>query len=313
MVYAGAAGLVLPPTNGSNKDRIKEALKRLSAGGSTAGSRGIQLAYQMAEKAFIQGGINRVILATDGDFNVGITSHSRLIKLIEQKRKSGIALTVLGFGMYNLNDRTMEQLANKGNGNYFYIDTLNEARKVLVTESASTLQTIAKDVKIQVEFNPRYVKSYRLLGYENRKLRRRDFDDDTIDAGEIGAGHTVTAIYELTLTDRAVPGRSRNSRFNGEIAFFRLRYKKPGGSRSRLIEKPLLKSHILTDEPSDDFLFSSAVAYFAQRLRKSKYNRNVSYNRILKVMKQSRGQDKFSYRKECESLVSMAIQYSRPK
>ncbi len=313
VVYAGAAGLVLPPTNGSNKDRIKDALERLSAGGSTAGSRGIQLAYQMAEKAFIQGGINRVILATDGDFNVGITSHSQLIKLIEQKRKSGIALTVLGFGMYNLNDRTMEQLANKGNGNYFYIDTLNEARKVLVTESASTLQTIAKDVKIQVEFNPRYVKSYRLLGYENRKLRRKDFDDDTIDAGEIGAGHTVTAIYELTLTDRAVPGRSRNRRFNGEIAFFRLRYKKPDGSRSRLIEKSLLKSHILTDQPSDDFLFSSAVAYFAQRLRKSKYNQNVSYNRILKVMKQSRGQDKFSYRKECESLVSKAIQYSRPR
>ncbi len=322
VVYAGAAGLILPPTSGNDKSKIQSALMRLNAGGSTAGSKGIQLAYEMAEKAFVKGGINRVILATDGDFNVGITNHSQLIKLIEQKRKSGIALTVLGFGMGNLNDHTMEQLANKGNGNYFYVDNLNEARKVLVTELGSTLQIIAKDVKIQVEFNPKYVANYRLMGYENRKLRREDFDDDTIDAGEIGAGHTVTAIYEVTLKDspkangglRYSPERKAVSesasksktKFNNEIAFFRLRYKEPGGSKSRLIEKPLLMTDVLDSKPSEAFLFSTAVAHFAQRLRQSRYGKKIGYDKILKVMAESKGQDKYGYRRGCETLVTLA-------
>ncbi len=322
VVYAGAAGLVLSPTSGNDKAKIQSALMRLNAGGSTAGSQGIQLAYQMAEKSFVKGGINRVILATDGDFNVGITNHNQLIKLIERKRKSGIALTVLGFGMGNLNDHTMEQLADKGNGNYFYVDNLNEARKVLVTELGSTLQTIAKDVKIQVEFNPQYVADYRLIGYENRKLRREDFDDDTIDAGEIGAGHTVTAIYEVTLKDspkangglrygserKAVSESSSKSKtkFNNEIAFFRLRYKQPDGSKSRLIEKPLLMTDILDRKPSETFLFSTAVAHFAQRLRQSRYGKKAGYDEILKVMAESKGQDKYGYRRECETLVTLA-------
>ncbi|MDH4127406.1 MAG: VWA domain-containing protein [Spirochaetota bacterium] len=322
VVYAGAAGVVLYPTSGSNKKKIKNALRKLNAGGSTAGGEGIILAYKMAEKAFIKGGINRVILASDGDFNVGITNHSELIKLIEEKRKSGIALTVLGFGMYNLNDKTMEQLANKGNGNYFYIDNLNEARKVLVTELGSTLQIIAKDVKIQIEFNPKYVSSYRLIGYENRKLKRKDFDNDKIDAGEIGAGHTVTAIYELTMTDSAkaksdlryskeqkeIEGniKKTDTKFSDEIAFFRLRYKKPNADNSILYETPLRRSVISTDNTSDNFRFSAAVAHFAQKLRKSEYNTDISYDKILRVMRSSRGEDNWGYRKECENLVELA-------
>ncbi len=327
VVYAGAAGVVLPPTSGDKKSVIKDALKQLKSGGSTAGGAGIQLAYKMAEQAFIDGGINRVILATDGDFNVGVTDHDELIKLIERKRKSGIALTVLGFGMYNLNDRTMEQLANKGNGNYFYIDNLNEARKVLVTELGSTIQIIAKDVKIQVEFNPKYVASYRLLGYENRKLAKEEFDDDTIDAGEIGAGHTVTAIYEITMTGSAkaasklryaneqkkIKEKIKKSKtvFQDEIAFFRLRYKKPDSDTSKLIEKPLRKSEIISSKPGENFLFSAATAQFAQKLRKSQYDKKVSYGQIVEIMQSSLGKDQWGYRRECLSLVQLAKSMSK--
>ncbi|MDH5681392.1 MAG: VWA domain-containing protein, partial [Spirochaetota bacterium] len=328
VVYAGAAGVVLEPTSGKDKSVIESAINRLTAGGSTAGAAGIELAYKMAARGFIRAGINRVILATDGDFNVGISDHQKLIKLIENKRKSGIALTVMGFGMYNLNDRTMEQLANKGNGNYFYIDNLNEARKVLVTELAATLQIIAKDVKIQVEFNPKYVSSYRLIGYENRRLTKEQFRDDRVDAGEIGAGHTVTAIYEITLTRSEKGSSSRykrekpklkqksnqsKTRFRGEIAFFKLRYKAPRGDQSILVKKALKKSHILKRKASNRFLYSAAVAFFAQKLKNSRYAEHVTYDDILKVMSSSVGGDHFGYREECKDLLIRAKAISRMK
>ncbi len=327
VVYAGSSGVVLLPTNGNKKAEIKNALNRLSAGGSTAGSEGIQLAYKMAERAYIKNGINRVILATDGDFNVGITDHKELITLIENKRKSGIALTVLGFGMWNLNDRTMEQLANKGNGNYFYIDSSNEAKKVLVNELGSTLQIIAKDVKVQIEFNPKYISSYRLIGYENRKLSKEQFDDDTVDAGDIGAGHSITAIYELTMTSRAKDQmnlrygeehstikkgiKKTNTTFKDEIAFFKLRYKPDNGKVSKLITKPLLKSDLITNKPSNNFIFSASVAYFAQKLRESKYSKGIGYNKILNMMASSKGEDKWGYRQECENLIRKAKTISK--
>lgn len=321
-VYAGAAGMILPPTNGNDKSSIKRALKSLSAGGSTAGSQGILLAYELAEKAFINDGINRVILATDGDFNVGMTNFEDLIELIEKKRESGISLTTLGFGTGNYNDRLMEQLANKGNGNYFYIDNLNEAKKVLVDELSSTLQTIAKDVKIQIEFNPKYIFSYRLIGYENRKLKKEDFDNDKIDAGDIGAGHTVTAIYELTLTDSKKANESSrytqenkeikdnvvktNTKFEDEIAFFRLRYKKPNKNISSLIENSILRSDIHNSNPTNDFIFSSAVAHFAEILRKSEYAENYNINDVLELVKNNKGEDNWGYRRELESLIELA-------
>ena len=213
MVYAGAAGLVLPPTAGDRKGEIRAALDALEAGGSTAGGAGIELAYEVAQDGFVEGGVNRVILATDGDFNVGITSPDDLARLIEEKRKTGVFLSVLGFGMGNLKDSTMEMLADKGNGNYAYIDSLAEGRKVLVTEAGGTLVTVAKDVKIQVEFNPRTVSAFRLIGYENRVLAHEDFNDDAKDAGDIGAGHTVTALYEVVPVgvDRRRPGHDRGS------------------------------------------------------------------------------------------------------
>ncbi|MGH8679793.1 MAG: vWA domain-containing protein, partial [Burkholderiales bacterium] len=234
VVYAGATGVVLEPVAGDQKAKIIAALESLSAGGRTNGAAGIRLAYQMAEQAFVKGGINRVLLATDGDFNVGTTSFEALKDLVEEKRKTGISLTTLGFGTGNYNDHLMEQLADAGNGNYAYIDTLNEARKVLVDQMSSTLQTIAKDVKIQIEFNPSVVSEYRLIGYENRTLAREDFNNDRVDAGDIGAGHSVTAVYEITLAgnggERADPLRYQPETGaiagrNTELAFLRLRYK----------------------------------------------------------------------------------------
>ena len=246
-VYAGASGVALEPTSGDQKHKILSAIDQLRAGGSTNGAAGINLAYQLAKSNFKKEGINRVILATDGDFNVGTVNFEALTDLVEQKRKSGIALTTLGFGTGNYNDHLMEQLADKGNGNYAYIDSLQEARKVLVEEMGSTLKTIAKDVKIQIEFNPQLVSSYRLIGYENRALKREDFNNDKIDAGEIGAGHTVTAIYELDLkgseNGKVDPLRygngsedtARKVDVNGEVAFLKLRYKQPSESKSQLI------------------------------------------------------------------------------
>jgi len=317
VVYAGASGVVLEPTSGRDKGRIIAALESLTAGGSTNGAAGIRLAYAMAEQAFVEGGINRVVLATDGDFNVGTTSFEALKDLIAQKRETGISLTTLGFGSGNYNDHLMEQLADAGNGNYAYIDTLNEARKVLVEQMSATLQTIAKDVKIQIEFNPRVVAEYRLVGYENRMLAREDFNNDRVDAGEIGAGHTVTAIYEVALVNSngrrvdslryqqqtATDGGTMN-----EVAFLRLRYKAPDGDVSKLIERPIRKSEIkrVLNETSDNFRFSAAVAGFGQLLRGGKYMAQFGYDDVRMLANGAKGEDPFGYRGEFVSLLALA-------
>ncbi|HEX9931682.1 MAG TPA: von Willebrand factor type A domain-containing protein [Allosphingosinicella sp.] len=275
VAYAGAAGLVLPAT--SNRDEVVKALARLRAGGSTAGGAGIQLAYATARQNLIENGINRVILATDGDFNVGVTSNETLIDMVERERASGITLTTLGFGVGNYNEAMMEQIADHGNGNYAYIDAPREAQKVLQQELSSTLFTIAHDVKIQIEFNPAYVSEYRLIGYENRALAEQDFANDAVDAGEIGAGHQVTALYEIVpagargwRSDRRYPeNRPRaDGSANGELAHLRLRYKLPGEDRSRLIERPLAASLVRSaSAPRGDSAFAAAVAAYGQRLR----------------------------------------------
>jgi Ca-activated chloride channel family protein len=317
VVYAGATGIVLQPTAGDQKATILSSLDQLTAGGRTNGAAGINLAYQMAEQAFIKDGINRVILATDGDFNVGTVSFEALVDMVEERRNKGISLTTLGFGTGNYNDHLMEQLADEGNGNYAYIDGLNEARKVLVEELTATLQTIAKDVKIQIEFNPDVVAEYRLIGYENRMLRREDFNNDKIDAGEIGAGHTVTALYEISLVgsegqrvdplrygqiDNAAAAKSAN-----ELAFVRLRYKEPGGNTSKLIEKALRRDQIVElAAASDELLFAAAVAAFGQQLRGGDYLEDFGYAEIVKLAQQSRAGDPFGYRGEFISLVNLA-------
>jgi Ca-activated chloride channel family protein len=275
VVYAGAAGVVLQPT--SSRDAVVESLKNLHAGGSTAGAQGIQLAYDVARRNMIDGGINRVILATDGDFNVGVTDNAALVNLVERQRADGITLTTLGFGTGNYNEAMMEQIADHGNGNYAYIDSPREAQKVLEDELSSTLFTIAHDVKIQVEFNPTYVSEYRLIGYENRALREEDFDNDAVDAGDIGAGHQVTAIYEIVpvggrgwLPQRRYEGNQRRAMGddNGELAFLRLRYKLPGQDASRLIEQPVGAGLIRTARaPAGDTAFAVAVAAYGQLLR----------------------------------------------
>ena len=321
VVYAGASGVVLPPTNDEGK--ILAALNRLQAGGSTNGAAGIELAYAVARQSYIPRGINRVLLATDGDFNVGTINFDALKSLIEEKRKSGISLTTLGFGMgsyaaeRNYNDRLMEQLADAGNGNYAFIDTLNEAQKVLVDEMSSTLATIAKDVKIQIEFNPEVVAEYRLIGYENRALKREDFNNDKIDAGEIGAGHTVTALYEIALTgskgSRLEPLRYQsktleNKSMRDEIAHLRLRYKAPEGSESKLLEWPLQRASIKGDfaQASERMRFAAAVAGFGQLLKGGQYTGKFSFGDIAKLAYGARGEDRFGYRGEFLSLVKLA-------
>lgn len=317
VVYAGASGVVLEPTAGDEKATIVSALEGLAAGGSTNGGSGIRLAYRMAEQGFRKDGINRVILATDGDFNVGTVDFEALKNLIEEKRKSGVSLTTLGFGTGNYNDRLMEQLADVGNGNYAYIDTLNEAQKVLVDELGSTLQTIAKDVKIQIEFNPAAVAEYRLIGYENRMLRREDFNNDRIDAGEIGAGHTVTAIYEIALVgeggerigDLRYDKPAKTAALHGdEIAMLRLRYKAPDGDTSRLIEHPVARKSTLDRlaDTSDRYRFAAAVAGFGQLLRGGDYLERFGYDDVLELARQARGDDRFGYRGEFVSLVNLA-------
>ncbi len=317
VVYAGASGVVLEPVSGTEKGRIIAALNSLSAGGSTNGAAGIRLAYAMAEQAFVEGGINRVLLATDGDFNVGTTSFEALKDLIEEKRETGISLTTLGFGTGNYNDHLMEQLADAGNGNYAYIDTLNEARKVLVEQMSATLQTIAKDVKIQIEFNPQLVAEYRLVGYENRVLAREDFNNDKVDAGEIGAGHTVTAIYEVALAgsdgERVEPLRyqSRQSASveqGDELAFLRLRYKAPDGETSKLIEQPVRKADLRRElgQTSADFRFAAAVAGFGQLLRGGKYMESFGYEDVRTLANSARAADPFGYRGEFVALVNLA-------
>ncbi len=316
VVYAGASGLVLPPTSGKNKERITDALNELEAGGSTNGGEGIQLAYQMARKSFVKGGINRVILATDGDFNVGVTNQGDLTRLIEHERKSGVFLTVLGFGMGNLKDSTLEKLADQGNGNYAYIDDMAEARKVLVNEAGSTFMTIAKDVKIQVEFNPKHVAAYRLVGYENRLMATRDFNDDQKDAGEIGAGHTVTALYEIVpVGGRADTGSvdplkyqapaSVNGEGSGEFLTVKLRYKAPDGDQSSLLSFPVSTAHV-TAQTSNAFRFSAAVAEFGMLLRESKHAGTASFGSARQLAMNARGEDPHGYRREFVRLVDRA-------
>ena len=317
-VYAGAAGMVLEPTSGRQKAKIEAALDRLSAGGSTNGGAGIQLAYNLAREGFVEGGVNRVILATDGDFNVGTVNFEALKNLVETQRKSGIALTTLGFGAGNYNDRLMEQLADAGNGNYAYIDTLQEANKVLVEQMSATLLTIAKDVKIQIEFNPALVEEYRLIGYENRVLRREDFNNDAVDAGDIGAGHTVTALYEIALKGGggslteplryAQPPVADSAARGDEIAFLRLRYKQPDGDASRLQEWPIRRDQAAKDwkSTSDRFRFAAAAAGFGQLLRGGRYTASFGYDEVLTLARGARGTDPFGYRGEFLTLVGLA-------
>ncbi len=295
VVYAGASGLVLNST--TDKGKIKAALNKLQAGGSTAGAEGINLAYKVAKDNFIEGGNNRVILATDGDFNVGVSSDEALVQLIEKKRDEGVFLSVLGFGMGNYQDSKMEKLADNGNGNYAYIDNLEEAKKVFVTEMSGTLYTIAKDVKLQIEFDPKYVKSYRLIGYENRVMANEDFDNDAKDAGDIGAGHTVTAIYEI------VPARNTA---NQQVMNFKFRYKQPDADVSQLLEVAGVDSGKSWEEASSNLRFAASVASFGMLLRDSKYKGNTSLDNVKSWATAAKGADLDGYRKEFIGLVDLA-------
>jgi Ca-activated chloride channel family protein len=318
VVYAGNAGLVLPSTGGSYKTTIKAAIDNLEAGGTTAGGEGIKLAYKTARENFIKGGNNRIILATDGDFNVGVSSNDELVRIVEEERKSGVFLSVLGYGMGNYKDSKMQQLADKGNGNHSYIDNISEARKVLVSEFGSTLFTIAKDVKVQVEFNPAKVQAYRLVGYENRILAKEDFNDDTKDAGELGSGHTVTALYEVIpvgvkddFTQSVDPLKYQANTFpvfgnTEEIMTIKLRYKKPDRDISRLITHPVMDNHIAIVATSDNFRFSAAVAEFGMLLRQSQYKQEGSYDQVISLARGARGMDNNGYRTEFIRLVQSA-------
>ncbi|WBV61271.1 von Willebrand factor type A domain-containing protein [Chryseobacterium camelliae] len=314
VVYAGSAGMVLPPTSAGEKNKIIEALDQLQAGGSTAGGQGIELAYKLAQENFIKGGNNRVIIATDGDFNVGISSTGDLQTLVEEKRKSGVFLTCLGFGMGNFKDNRMETLANKGNGNYAYIDTMQEANKFLGKEFAGSMYAIAKDVKIQIEFNPKYVKSYRLIGYENRKLRNEDFANDKIDAGELGSGHTVTALYEIIPVDvnsDFLPKETElkysvnmsSDDFGDELATVKFRYKKPDGDKSSEIVQVVKNTNDSFSSSSDDFRFASSVAWFGLVLRNSGLIKNKEVKEIESLAKKGRGKDDEGYRAEFVRLI----------
>lgn len=314
VVYAGAAGLVLPSTPGDQKAEILATLDRLNAGGSTAGGAGIHLAYETAREHRIEGGNNRVVLATDGDFNVGPSSDGEMVRLVECERESGTFLTVLGFGTGNLKDSKMEQLAGHGNGNYHYVDNLLEAKKVLVEEMGGTLLTLAKDVKIQVEFNPRRVAGYRLVGYENRLLDPEDFADDTKDAGELGAGHAVTALYEVVPAGQPVPRRETEplryrpqapaaeppAEFEDELMFVKVRYKDPDGAESKLLEHAVLAE---PSQPSADFRFATAVAAFGMILRESPHAGTYSLDEVIRMASRSRGADERGYRAEFVRLV----------
>lgn len=318
VVYAGAAGLVLEPTPADRKGEILDAIEELRSGGSTNGAQGIRLAYELAERSFIEGGANRVILCTDGDFNVGTTSEGELVELIEHEREKGVFLTVLGYGMGNLKDSTMEKLADHGNGNYAYIDSLDEARKVLVEEADAWLVTIAKDVKIQVEMNPAEVEAFRLLGYENRTLAAEDFNDDRKDAGEIGAGHAVVALYEIVPAGSPVPGASvdplryqartttAGSARRGELGFIKLRFKAPDGDRSELVSGTLIDRGRSLDAASEDFRFSAAVATFGQALRRSELAPGATFDLALDLGRDALGRDEAGRRAEMLRLVEIA-------
>lgn len=322
VVYAGAAGQVLAPTAGNEKRTIMAALERLEAGGSTNGGAGINLAYQLAESAFIKEGTNRIILASDGDVNVGTSNIEALKDLIKEKRKTGIGFSTLGFGSGNYNDHLMEQLANVGNGSAAYIDSLKEAQKVLVEQMSATLHNIAKDVKIQIEFNPQQVAEYRLLGYENRQLKREDFNNDKVDAGEIGAGHQVTALYELVLKGdksqidplRYAKASNVESGANSdELAFVRLRYKPVKGSESKLLEQAVYAKDRIQDfsQASLNMRFASSVAAFAQQLRGGEHLGDYGYQQILEQAIAAKGLDPYGYRAEFTQLIRLAMQYSK--
>jgi Ca-activated chloride channel family protein len=319
VVYAGAAGVVLPSTSGAEKKKIIESLENLQAGGSTAGGEGIKLAYKIAKENFKKEGNNRVILATDGDFNVGESSNAAMERLVEEKRNDGIFLTTLGFGMGNYKDSKMEILADKGNGNYMYIDSILEAQKALVNEFGGTLFTIAKDVKLQIEFNPVKVKAYRLIGYENRVLKNEDFNNDKKDAGELGSGHTVTALYEIVpvgvesefykideLKYQTTKVNS-NTAMSNEIMTVKFRYKKPDGEVSKLIVHPMVDTQMELDRTSQDFRWSAAVAAFGMILRESEYVKDFSVTDVEFLAKGARGVDKDGYRAEFINLLKSSV------
>jgi Ca-activated chloride channel family protein len=315
VVYAGNAGLVLPSTPGSDKGTILSAIQSLEAGGSTAGGAGIKLAYEVAKENFIDGGNNRVILATDGDFNVGASSDGELEQLIESKRKDRIFLTVLGFGTGNIKDSKMELLADKGNGNYAYVDTLAEARKVLVSEMGGTLFTIAKDVKLQIEFNPARVASYRLIGYENRLLRKEDFNNDAKDAGDIGAGHSVTALYELVIpgddnvtssVDQLKYQTTKVAGASPDLLTLKLRYKEPEGDNSNLLVYTVHDSNADVTAASNNLRFASAVAEFGMLLRDSKFKGDATYDEVRTLAQKSLGRDFEGYRHDFLTMIGDA-------
>jgi len=324
VVYAGAAGLVLESTPGSKKAEIIAALDKLQSGGSTAGGAGLKLAYKVAQENFAEEGNNRIILATDGDFNIGSSSNAEMERLIEEKREHGVFMTVLGFGMGNYKDDKMEIIADKGNGNYAYIDNIQEARKVFITEFGGTLYTIAKDVKFQMEFNPARVKGYRLVGYENRLLNDEDFNDDKKDAGEMGAGHTVTALYEIipagsTESLKSIdPLKYQSDRGEvksinqvkvdprAELMTVKLRYKQPDGKTSTKVEIPVKGKVMELDETSDNFRFSASIAEFGLILRDSKYKEDASMEHVIAMAKAARGEDEEGYRSEFMKLVRLA-------
>jgi Ca-activated chloride channel homolog len=318
VVYAGAAGLVLPSTKGTDKAKILDALDALQAGGSTAGSEGIALAYKVAKENYIDGGNNRVILATDGDFNVGISNNNDMERFIVEKRNDGIFLSCMGFGMGNYKDSKMEILANKGNGNYAYIDDMNEAYKVFVNEFGGTLFTIAKDVKIQIEFNPAQVQSYRLIGYEHRLLNDEDFKDDTKDAGELGAGHTVTALYEIIpvgVNSKFVPdvdglkyskSKTTSAQITEELATVKFRYKKPDGNKSIEMAHPIAAQVLDYNKASNNCRFAASVAMFGMLLTDSEFKGNASFSKVAEMANQAKGADKEGYRGEFVRLVNTA-------
>lgn len=329
VTYSGNSTIALEPTSGREKDKIFTAINQLAAGGSTNGSGGILAAYAQAERHKIDGGVNRVILATDGDFNVGISSFDGLVKLVEEKRRTGITLTTLGVGRGNYNEQNLEQLANKGNGNYFYLDSIDEASRVLGSQLVSNMEVVAKDVKLQIEFNPAKVISYRLVGYDNRVLRNEDFKDDTVDAGEIGAGHTVTALYELVLDGSKAASALMQDELRyqpairqpvsveatnlSELAFLKIRYKAPNGEQSRLLQFPLKAERIADDssKTTDDFRFAAAVGGFGQLLAESRFTEGLSLSQVRELATGAIGADTEGKRKEFLELVNLAIELRR--
>lgn len=324
VVYAGAAGVALESTKGTDKQKILEAIDHLQAGGSTAGGEGIQLAYKIAEKNFIKGGNNRIVLCTDGDFNVGVSSENGLESLIEKKRNSGVFLTVLGYGMGNYKDNKLQILSEKGNGNHAYIDNLQEANKVLVNEFGSTMYTVAKDVKIQIEFNPKYVKAYRLVGYESRLLNKEDFNDDTKDAGELGSGHTVTALYEVIPVgvennyggvDKLKYQNEKSKEKieinnSNELCTVKLRYKKPNENISKKLEIPVM-ANVLKTNASTDLNFQMAVAMFGQLLKASDFKGDATYGKVIEFAKKGLDDDKHGYRREFIRLAESVSQLEK--